>query len=640
MKIGKVVGENFFRFERVEFSLDTKGVLLLHGVNKDDTSATSNGAGKSTLMELIDWTLWGATARGVGGADVIRPGQKSALGEVTLIDDDGSEWIISRARSKSKTTVKAVHSDASGKVGEFDFGTDKIATAFMEKLLGCDAEVFAAAVYPGQGTLPNLPMMTDKQLKLVIEQAAGATVLGAAYEIARDIARKSLARKDEITISLDMAHSRFTTSEAALESCKEKAREHDLGRERTVLELTEKLVEPRKRIEYLKDVLTKLPIAKLEASFKSLKERESGFVEEEETKTSLSEIVTRMERLTVKLEAAKMMAERECKLEERLLDDVAERISAPCVECGKMLESETLKEEYKSRKEALESAQKTLEKAIRESREAAQAEETAREKLAEHIAGMSDPSEMRHKIEAVRDLIRKRETFEAEMKGHVERCADIESSLARIRSTPNPFESMIESHKLEIEAAKEKIAELAMDKAVAEDASAVSQQAVSVFSPAGVRAHILDNVTPYLNARTSEYLGALSDGKIQAVWSTLTRNAKGDLIERFAIDVTHADGGPGYKALSGGEQRKVQIACALALQDLVASRATKPLELWVADEIDTALDTAGLERLMMVLQEKAKERGTVVVISHQSLHDWIPNVWTVTKKDGISSLAA
>ena len=58
----------------------------------------------------------------------------------------------------------------------------------------------------------------------------------------------------------------------------------------------------------------------------------------------------------------------------------------------------------------------------------------------------------------------------------------------------------------------------------------------------------------------------------------------------------------------------------------------------MGDEIDQALDPSGLERLMMVLQEKAKERGTVVVISHSDLRDWISQTWTVVKESGKSEL--
>ena len=102
--------------------------------------------------------------------------------------------------------------------------------------------------------------------------------------------------------------------------------------------------------------------------------------------------------------------------------------------------------------------------------------------------------------------------------------------------------------------------------------------------------------------------------------------------------MTHDEGGDSFAGLSGGEKRKVRIATAMALQDMVATRAEKPINLFIADEVDHALDDAGLERLMTVLDAKAKERGTVLVISHNSLSDWIAQVITVTKTKKVSSV--
>ena len=102
--------------------------------------------------------------------------------------------------------------------------------------------------------------------------------------------------------------------------------------------------------------------------------------------------------------------------------------------------------------------------------------------------------------------------------------------------------------------------------------------------------------------------------------------------------VENGKGGKSFGLLSGGEKRKVQIASALALQDLVSRRATKPIDLFIGDEIDNALDPAGLERLMTILEEKARERGSVLVISHADLKDWIANVILVIKEGDVSRI--
>jgi DNA repair exonuclease SbcCD ATPase subunit len=213
--------------------------------------------------------------------------------------------------------------------------------------------------------------------------------------------------------------------------------------------------------------------------------------------------------------------------------------------------------------------------------------------------------------------------------------ADVE----RLKGEKNPFLEMAEAEAAKLTKLTRDLADITNQVEEAAKDVEVASNAVKVFGPTGVRVFLLDTVTPYLNERTSHYLGTLSDGRIEAVWTTLAKSAKGELIERFSIEVEKADGGKSFKALSGGEKRKVRLACALALQDLVGSRATKPINLWIGDEIDDALDEAGLERLMAVLEEKAREKGTVAVISHNSLRDWIRETVTVTKEGGRSTVS-
>ena len=63
------------------------------------------------------------------------------------------------------------------KIAETAGISEERAQEVIDKLLGCSLEVFQAAVYAGQEKMPDLPSMTDKQLKLMIEEAAGVEVL-------------------------------------------------------------------------------------------------------------------------------------------------------------------------------------------------------------------------------------------------------------------------------------------------------------------------------------------------------------------------------------------------------------------------------------------------------------------------------
>ncbi|MFP3416235.1 hypothetical protein SB773_32870, partial [Bacillus sp. SIMBA_074] len=70
------------------------------------------------------------------------------------------------------------------------------------------------------------------------------------------------------------------------------------------------------------------------------------------------------------------------------------------------------------------------------------------------------------------------------------------------------------------------------------------------------------------------------------------------------------------------------------------TRSAKSIPLFIFDEIDHALDSDGLERLMSIMKEKATKSGTVLVISHNDLNHYISDSVRVVKEHGVSRLEA
>jgi hypothetical protein len=70
--------------------------------------------------------------------------------------------------------------------------------------------VFNAAVYSGQEVMPDIPNMTDKQLKLLVEQAAGVDVLSNAYDLARERMLAKRLTRAQAQIGYDRANDRLT----------------------------------------------------------------------------------------------------------------------------------------------------------------------------------------------------------------------------------------------------------------------------------------------------------------------------------------------------------------------------------------------------------------------------------------------
>ena len=181
MKFLKLKIHNFLTIgDAAELSLDGKGLVLIQGINEDDSSATSNGVGKSSIVDALCWAIYGQTARDETGDQVVNNVAKKDC-YVRLVAQDGATvYRITRYRKhkefKNQTIVEAAspgEDDTAGVWVDLSKGTEKETQGLINSIMGCSLDVFMGAIYAGQEVAPDLPKMTDKQLKLLIEEAAG-----------------------------------------------------------------------------------------------------------------------------------------------------------------------------------------------------------------------------------------------------------------------------------------------------------------------------------------------------------------------------------------------------------------------------------------------------------------------------------
>lgn len=632
--------ENFLAISEASIDLADRGLVLIQGANEDDPSATSNGAGKSSLADALCWVLYGTTARGVTGDSVVNRDAGRNCRVQLAIEADGQTYRVTRHR-KHKTEKNALRLSQSDGLTETDLteGTDKLTQERLEKLIGCSYEVFKAAVYAGQEQMPDLPAMTDKGLKILVEEAAGITVLESAYTIARTRAAMAKMQAEEAARSLSRAEEIHAHAVAQIDEAKAEVTRWETSRAADIARLND---EVKAIVGAARPIKTRIETEKPQrlAERDALQDQLASVQQERDEETRLAGILAAADREVMRAQAELDRVSAEARRAKAHLEGIDSKEGSPCGECGKPYTSADLETARTLAKDKLTSFAVALRDA-KQSLEAAQkARETHAGVLEAHRAGMTDVSEASASLREILghlDALGKLERELADMSRQAREKAERAKAL---QDASNPHTASVERATDRAKTAADAVIAWKAKVEEAGQALELIEHAVKVFAPAGVRAHVLDTVTPFLNDRTAAYLGTLSDGNITASWSTLSRTAKGELREKFCIDVAHAKGGEGFAALSGGEKRKVRVATALALQDLVASRATKPIGLFIGDEIDDALDKAGLERLMSVLEEKARERGSVFVISHNDLKDWIDDVVLVRKAGGASVLEA
>ena len=635
MKFLTLEVENFMALANAKVELDQRGLVLIQGVNAGDSSAASNGAGKSTLMNSLMWCIYGETSHGVKGDDVLSTGHEKNCRVKVTIEDEGKRYAIIRHRKHKEFKNRLI---VRGEDGDMTKGKDSLTQEFVERLIGASKEVFMASIYASQEAMPDLPGMSDKNLKTIVEEAAGVDRLTKAYAIARERANAAAARMETTKTKMDACLSLVDSAQNELESAKtsseawerDRSERLDVARADLVgaeVTLTEVEMELRSLPEQIRD--TENSIGKEREKLASKEEHDAKLVKVRGAITDIRASI----RITENIQKEAMQRARAFKVK---AEEVNTKVGEPCPTCGKAYcieDLSTVKESF------VEQARSEISQA--------QASATSVAKYQEHlekalkiesslVASTPDVSAIISRIEQLTKELGSLRHREKEVVAVEALVARARSEVDRITKEINPFLAVIKRHEESLAANKSNYGVLKTELKNIQEQALLLDKARQVYSPAGVRSHILTSVTPFLNAQTAEYLNTLSDGNIVAEWSTMESTKKGEWRDKFNISVRKIGASKTFQTLSGGEKRKVRIACSLALQDLVASRASKNIELFIGDEIDDALDTAGLERLMGILEAKARERGTVMIISHKEMKSWFRETITVEVKEGRS----
>lgn len=649
MYFGKLFINNFLVIGDAEVDLHNCGLTLIEGRNEDDESANSNGAGKSSLVDALCWCLYGVTGRGVSGDAVINKKAKKECHVGVEVWTEGLNcYYIERGRKSSRIgnnlIVQHIIVDGNdvGSGCELTKTTVADTQAVVNDLLGCSYEIFTSSIYAVQEKMPDLPALTDKNLKTLIEEAAGIDKLQKASGIAHAKYQDCVRLTTETQGKIENLTSELSNNKKLLDDVVYERETH----------IRNATLERAQQLRY-KDLLeselkkaSALPVEAVEAIEKKKAEIQAKIDEYSFIEAKGAE----KQRLAMSAQSHCVMTKKEIEKEKEKIADLNKeinnleaKIGTHCSECGKVYQAEDL-----------ETAKKAIETQIaNKTKEVLKQIEDFKNQVAEAKVLAKDAEDFKKSMPSVTKLMSAMNELNERLKKNQDVQFQIDTQKRELQNLKKTIEATEEvtvkgetPYNKTIKTLEESIAKLEKDKKEREsehekyaEQQKIAEAVDELYSRKGIRAHILDTVTPFLNERTAFYLNTLSDGEITATWQTLTKTAKGDFKEKFSIDVQSVKGANCFAGLSGGEKRKVRVATSMALQDLVASRAKKPIDLYIADEVDHALDASGLERMMSILEEKAKQFGTALVISHNSLRDWIDNSIVVTKRDGISTVS-
>jgi len=630
---------NFGPYEDVRLMLYQQGLVWITGENRDTNAADNNGCGKTGLFRALTWCLWGETIDGEKGDKVIREGQTSARVEVRLREAPKQFWTIWRERRKGSPKLGLTQPDGNGFKADKKAVQDKI-----NELLGLDYHAFKNTVLYGQGDISRFahPRTKDADRKAMLHCIMRTDILTRAHKVALERAKAQRKAIEAKQAELDKAEARMGEHDipviAANHASWEAYRKENIARFR----------DNAKEWKAKADELLEVPeMAGLEDVDQLNAELSGMNIALDEARAAMQG-ASKLADLLNKADEVRYGLENKIERQKTQLEQIDEQLKALDGDTCPLCESPLTEGHGRDQVRALGVARRTANvqlKQLKLKHKKAEAERAERKVAYDHELELTEQvTELAHEMEGLRERIKaaesvlerarqQRDQFIEKAKGCIEQAKGWATQ-------GNPYEEQLEAARKKVAHLKKVAKKLKVELKAEYNELAYLEFWVRGFSNQGMPSYMLDSVMPYITERANHYLETLADGDIKMVFDTQRelKSSKGDY--RDEIDIQwEVEGVADSYPPSGGQLKKMEIAADLALMDLVASREGGRLDLLMLDEVLDGLDAEGCHRVIRLLQELRRYRGTIFVISHEAeVSEAFEKAITAIKEGGVTTV--
>lgn len=138
----------------------------------------------------------------------------------------------------------------------------------------------------------------------------------------------------------------------------------------------------------------------------------------------------------------------------------------------------------------------------------------------------------------------------------------------------------------------------------------------AVYSPTGAQAYVLDSVVDSFNEVIQKYIDMMSPN-ISYVLNSFKENSNGDIVAKFSETLMKGGSVVSVGSLSGGEEKGLSLCVDFALLEVLETQFGMSLNPIILDEPFDALDAAGREIVIDLLENLARARQ-IFVVDHAS----------------------
>ncbi len=582
MKLSRVEIEGFRSLRKlVEFDFtDARGVVRLAGQNDDEPSLGANGAGKTSLWEAVFWAIYGRTAQGLKGPEVVSWASKPVR-EMLKVPMPTIRVLV---RIKDCDLVRTWGGKNTLTIDGVDKTQDEV-----DEFMGLNADQFLYCTYIAQHASTFLDMGAQAKTDLL------SSVLGLDYWL--DLSKRADKALDRCNADLQAVVFAIGKKEGAIETLI--ATDYVAQEQEWALRVSNKIAALRKEREDT--------IALQEKAEAVLKTRKAAIDRAREQLNKTGAVFDK----AVEDERAQLRLVKDAEDQiERLKHVLAACDKDNCPTC-KQPWPKTLKDRATSVKESIDTVKEKLRPVVIEHRALEQDVASARVKMKEaqsHFATTDEDERESHMT----------------IKGYTQRIADFTRDILAARNEESPFSQLIDDKRRLLKSLGDDVANLKDERALLE--AQAQRLAYWVKGFKDVRLFLVTEALLQLEVEVNSavmQLG-LTDWSIRFAPDSET---KGGTIKRgfsVMIESPNNDRPVPWAVWSGGEAQRLRLATTFGLSNLISAYTGYQPFVEVFDEASAGLSPEGIKDMLQALQTRSVAEGRQIwVVDHQSLESGV-----------------
>ena len=653
--------ENFMSIERVSYKV-TAGLTLV--VGEGGSFNDSNGAGKTSLFEALYWGLFGETTKGLSGDDVIRDRptpQKDGKVVIRLSAEDGSIIRVVRTRKKGLSVLVSTSGREAIDIVEGKLQKER-QTVFEESILGFDSGVFRAACYFSQESLLMLSRLGDADKTNMITDLLGFekyddlyNTIGAAIKTTEE----AVATIEEERVKEQQSFDAFAIRIEGCENLQKDIKEAGSSFSSKVKEKEEELEKAEIKLKEAEAVSKDswdfdTELKELNKQCESLSRKDKILLDELDTiAKGNTDVAARKSSVLTELRG---IGQSQTTLQDEIDNLLNLRMGERCDKCGAEIAKDNVSLFTAGKNDKIANLEKTRQVLLLKSSDMEE-EQTALNIERVDVVSRRDAiaTKLSEAAASAADFLTKKRNTEGEVDRLRIEQAGIKSNITKVKELIGVYKDEIidskkradsvgrERKQFETEQlqSKEKLEAMVVRISAKKEHQTVLDFWKVAFSSKGIRSVLLDRFCNEFNTLVNNYVAVLSNGVMGVVVRPMKTLKSGAERNKIGLDILERGKRTSYEKLSGGEKRRIDVSLCLALNKWAGRKYGAKaglLGMLIFDEVFSFIDSVGVENTANLLSCTAKDRAIFVITHTGGLEGYADSVWSVVKRNHISSL--